>query len=163
MLKSSQIQKLIRVLHILEDSIVVTLLSSIIVFALAQIILRNIFDGGLVWAESLLRVLVLWLGLFGAILAARNAKQLNIDVLSKYMNKRIKSYSTILNNLFASIVCMTIAYYSTEFLQMEYSASSYAFEKVPFWLTASVIPLSFIIMSIKYALKSYSGIDQLNN
>ena len=104
-----------------------------------------------------------WLGLFGAILAVRNSRQLNIDVLSKYLNDKQKAYTSVMNNIFAAIVCLIISYFSITFLKLEYEASSYAFEKVPFWLTASVIPLSFLIMSIRYSLKSYTEIKQINN
>lgn len=156
MRNESRIFNTIRIIHKIEDWIVVILLASIITFALAQIILRNVFDDGFVWAESLLRVLVLWLGLFGALLAARNTKQINIDVLSKYMSGRLKNYIACMNNMFAAIICIIISYYSIEFLKLEYEASSYAFEKVPFWITASVIPISFFIMSSRYALKAYT-------
>lgn len=161
-LSNTQIDSIIHKLHQLEDSVVVALLMSVIVLALIQIILRNVFDEGIVWAESLLRVQVLWLGLFGGILAARKSKQLNIDVLSKYMSVNMKAYSAFFNNIFAAMICIIISYFSMVFLQLEYEASSVAFEKVPFWITASVIPFSFLIMSIKYALKSYIELKQLN-
>ena len=50
----------------LEDALLVALLGVLLLLASTQILLRNLFDAGLTWADPLLRVLVLWLGLLGA-------------------------------------------------------------------------------------------------
>ena len=46
--------------HRLEDGALVLALVSMLVMALTQIVLRNVFDSGFLWAESFLRILVLW-------------------------------------------------------------------------------------------------------
>jgi TRAP-type C4-dicarboxylate transport system permease small subunit len=58
-------QSWINRLHRAEDALLVVLLSTMIVLAGTQIILRNFLDSGFVWIDPLLRVLVLWLGLLG--------------------------------------------------------------------------------------------------
>lgn len=57
---------LIKTVHRLEDVLLIVLLSSMIALASTQILLRIFFEYGLIWAEPLLRVMVLWLGLTGA-------------------------------------------------------------------------------------------------
>ena len=56
-------------IHRVEDALLVILLSLMILLAATQILLRNFFDLGFVWADPLLRALVLWLGLIGATVA----------------------------------------------------------------------------------------------
>jgi len=51
----------------MEDGILVVLLSVMILVAAAQILLRNFFDIGLSWGDQALRILVLWVGLMGAV------------------------------------------------------------------------------------------------
>ena len=138
--KIKSISWLINSIHRIENNLVILLLASILIFAITQVILRNFFDSGIVWGESLLRILVLWLGLAGAIVASRQGKQLNIDVLSQYIPDRYKSYVKQLNFLFTALVCLTISYYSFEFTYLEYTEGSYAFEQVPAWLSISIIP-----------------------
>lgn len=57
------IQRVLYVVHRLEDSILVALLLAMIVLAVTQIALRNGFDTGITWADALLRVMVLWIAL----------------------------------------------------------------------------------------------------
>ena len=154
--KIKSISWLINSIHRIENNLVILLLASILIFAITQVILRNFFDSGIVWGESLLRILVLWLGLAGAIVASRQGKQLNIDVLSQYIPDRYKSYIKQLNFLFTALVCLTISYYSFEFTYLEYTEGSYAFEQVPAWLSISIIPIAFAMMSIKYILQIIS-------
>ena len=154
--KIKSINWLINSIHRIENNLVILLLASILIFAITQVILRNFFDSGIVWGESLLRILVLWLGLAGAIVASRQGKQLNIDVLSQYIPDRYKSYVKQLNFLFTALVCLTISYYSFEFTYLEYTEGSYAFEQVPAWLSISIIPIAFAMMSIKYILQIIS-------
>jgi TRAP-type C4-dicarboxylate transport system permease small subunit len=53
--------------------------------AFAQIVLRNGFDGGIVWADSLLRIMVLWIALIGAVVASRDQRHINIDLISRFL------------------------------------------------------------------------------
>ena len=70
---------IIQYLHRLEDSLLVGLLSLLIILASAQIFMRNVLDTGIVWIDPLLRVMVLWLSLIGAAVAARELKHIQIE------------------------------------------------------------------------------------
>ena len=142
--------KILNALHLIEDVIAGGLLLIIMLFALYQIILRNLLDSGFIWGDSFLRVLVLWLGLVGAILASRKGKQISIDVLSQFIPVPYKNYIKRINFMFAALVCFTISYYSGQFVYLEYQDNTIAFESIPAWLTEVIIPVGFSIMGIKY-------------
>jgi len=55
--------KLFRWVHLTEDALLVFSLLAMLCIALLQIILRNGFDSGMLWAESFSRVLELWIGM----------------------------------------------------------------------------------------------------
>lgn len=150
-----KINKVIIYLHWIEDVIVSILLLSLLSFSILQIISRNFFNSGYIWGDSLLRILVLWLCLVGAILASRKGNQINIDILSQFITSPYKEYLQKFNLIFASIVCLIISYYSFLFVQLEYNDATKAFEKVPAWLTESIIPIGFCVMGIKYLFKSF--------
>jgi len=143
-------RKIINTLHILEDIIVSLILMIMMLFSFYQIIMRNFFDSGFIWGDSFLRILVLWLGLVGAILASRKGKQLSIDVLSQFIPYPYKSYIKTINLLFAAIICFIISYYSCLFVYLEYEDATVAFENVPAWVTEVIIPVGFLIMGLKY-------------
>ena len=65
------VKRIKQLILLFEDSLMVILLSATILLAASQIVLRNLFDSGLIWADPTLRIMVLWLSLLGAIAATR--------------------------------------------------------------------------------------------
>lgn len=146
------IQHTLRWIHRLEDGILVVFLLTMIMLAFAQIVLRNGFDTGFVWADSLLRIIVLWIALLGAMVATRERQHINIDVVSRFLPTTLQRVAQIVSAIFASIICAVLAKYTFNFVAMEYQAPSIAFAQVPTWVCESIMPISFSIMSLRYCL-----------
>jgi TRAP-type C4-dicarboxylate transport system permease small subunit len=149
---SNILSKLLHYLHKLEDSIIVILLSSMLGFAVLQIILRNVFHSGIQWSDSFLRILVLWLGLIGAMIASRDGKHINIDLLSRYLSEKLTHFSTVFCQLFTSVISALVAYYSFLFVLMEKESGDIAFASIPLWFCESIIPFAFATISIRYLI-----------
>ena len=67
-------------LHRFEIALLALVLISMVLIATLQIILRNFFDTGLIWIDPLLRTMLLWLGLLGAV-AAKHRKKVTLEVI----------------------------------------------------------------------------------
>ena len=78
-----RIEQILAWLRRLEDGILVLLLMTMIGVAASQVILRNFFDAGLYWGDSLVRVTVLWVALVGAMVASRDDSHIRVDLLSR--------------------------------------------------------------------------------
>jgi len=152
--KDNNIQRIIKLINKFEDNLVVIFLVSILSIAVVQIILRNFFDSGLIWGDSLISILVLWLGLSSSVVASRENKNINIDVFSAHVSEKYQIIIKKTGFIFAAIICLIISYYSFTFIYDEYLLNEMAFLKVPVWLTESIIPLAFFIMAIRYFLHS---------
>lgn len=133
-----------------ETFLLLFFLLTAILLACAQIILRNFFDMGIFWADSALRIMVLWIGMIGAMFASRNKKHIRIDILSHYLPVHFRDNVWRVTELLTSIVCAVVAYYSIIFIQYEYLDGAIAFANVPVWLCETIIPIAFIIMAIRY-------------
>ena len=144
--------KFIKVINAFEDGLLVVILSSMIIFAVYQIISRNLFGEGVVWIDPLLRTLVLWVGLSGAVVATRTDNHIRIDVFAKYFPPHILKYIQRIVYLFTILVCMLIAWHAARFVYSEYEYETIAFSGVPAWVTALIIPVSFALIAIRYAL-----------
>ena len=92
-------------LNWVEDGILVGLLLLMIGLAVMQIVLRNVFDSGIVWSEVLIRILVLWVGLVGAMVASRQDNHINIDILDRYLPERAKTVVGFMVQLFTALIC----------------------------------------------------------
>jgi len=138
-----------------ETFLLLFFLLTAILLASSQIILRNFFDSGIFWADSALRILVLWIGMIGAMFASRNKKHIRIDILSHYLPHKLQSNIWRITEFITAIVCAIVAYYSIEFIRLEYEDGQIAFANVPVWLCETIIPVAFIIMSLRYFFYSF--------
>ena len=138
----------------LEGILLIGILLTTIIVAVLQIILRNVFSGGLVWADSMVRIMVLWLGLLGAMYASQSGNHIKIDLLTHYLSAKHRRVTGRMVNLFSGIVCSIVAWYSFKLVLLEYEDGAIAFGNIPVWLCESIIPFAFMIMAARYLLDS---------
>lgn len=153
-------KKINNLIHLLEDGLLILTLAAMVLLALSQIILRNVFDTGIEWSEPLLRILVLWLGLLGAIAATKKNHHISIDVITRMLPQNGKLVTSIINNLFSAIICAVICYYSFRFVQMEYEDGIIAFANIPAWLCESIIPVGFGLMTLRFLVNIGSAVKE---
>ena len=144
----------------LEDLLLASMLGSMILLACTQILLRNVFDSGLTWADPLLRVMVLWLGLLGALAASRGNRHIIIDVLGPFMGPANKRRAAIVTHGFTTLVCAAIAWFATQFVISEYETGLTGVLNLPMWLLESIIPLGFGLMALRYAALTVETLTQ---
>src|SRR3569833_3224851 len=102
---STWIQRTRRVVALIEDGLLATLLTLMIAVATAQIVMRNLWDSGLDWGDPFTKVLVLWVALLGAMVAARYNNHIHIDVLSRFLPDNGKAGIQVVGALIAALVC----------------------------------------------------------
>lgn len=155
-IRQNFIKQIITLFERVEDGILSVLLLTMITMAVLQIVLRNIFDSGIIWGDELVRILVLWTGLIGAMIASRSNNHISIDILSRYLSKQVKNAASLLTHLFTCAVCGTMTWFSLSFVIMEKQDGLNAFSKVPAWVCESIIPFAFAIISLRYLFLSIS-------
>jgi TRAP-type C4-dicarboxylate transport system permease small subunit len=143
-----------------EDSILVALLMLMIGMAFGQILLRNLFQSGIAWGDVLVRILVLWVGLLGAMVASRKGSHISIDLIARYLPGRVKGVVGIIVELFTSLVCAFAAYYSFQLVLREFEEGGIAFAQVPAWVCQGIIPLAFTVISLRYLIMAIVSIRQ---
>lgn len=151
-------QKLIRSIHWLEDSFLILLLLVTVLLAGFDILARLLFDGGIIWIPPILRVLVLWLGLLGALLATRTQEHIAIDVVGRLAPPRARCLINALTSIFAAAVCLLIAWHSQRFIQLAWEYGDIAFARVPAWPLQLVIPISFLLMGLRFCIQSATSL-----
>ncbi len=156
MVVTHHIRRALRFVNLMEDGLLIGLLALMIVLAAAQIVMRNLLGTGFAGSDQLLRLLVLWVGLLGAVAASRDDKQINIDVLSRFLSARARSGVRVLIDLFTAAVSLVIAWHAGRFVHSEYIAGSVAFVSVPAWLAELILPLAFGLIALRYLLFVFS-------
>ncbi len=151
--------KLLRTIHRFEDGVLVLALVSMLTMALLQIVLRNFFDSGFLWAESFLRILVLWVAMLGAMVATRERNHISIDLLSRILPPRLYGPLRNFAMLFSVAVCGTAAWYSVEYVTYEYQDETIAFADVPVWVCQSILPVGFAVMALRFLIGIFDRRD----
>jgi TRAP-type C4-dicarboxylate transport system permease small subunit len=140
-------------LHRLEDLLIAALLTATMGLALYQIVLRNVMGTGIVWGDILIRILVLWLGMAGAMAATREHKHIRIDLLTRFLSPGLRRVTSSLTTLFAAVVCSMASYFSLRFVQSEFEAGDLAFGSIPYWVCEAILPLGFTVIALRYGIQ----------
>ncbi len=146
------IQRTFRWLHHMEDLLLALVLFIMLALAITDIAMRLMTGGSLIWIPPVLQVLVLWLGLLGALLASRSQEHIAIDVISRFVGPLGKKVCGISGSLFAGIICAIVARYSIDFIQQAIEYDDIAFAQVPAWPLQIIIPFTFSLMSVRFFL-----------
>ena len=135
-----------------EDAMLAAILAAMIVVAAWQVVARNFFDTGLLWGDALVRVLVLWVAMVGAMVASRKDDHIRIDLVSRFVGPAWRRHLQRFACAFAGLVLAVFAWHSFRFVQFEYQDGVIAFGAVPAWVCESILPLGAGIMSLRYLL-----------
>ncbi len=145
----------------IETIFIVLILSTMILLAFLQVILRNFFSTSIFGGDVFLRHLVLWIGFIGASLATREGKHINIDVLSKILPEKGKQISQVIINLFAAFVSFFLMHAAINFIKMEAEMGGNISPGIPTWAAQLIIAIGFGIMMFRFFMRSIENIYTL--
>ncbi len=155
------LRRIDKALYNLEVVCLVILLGTMLVLAFGQVILRNVFSSGFVWADTVVRHLVMWLGFIGGALATADERHIGIDALTKYIPPSARRVSAIITNLFASAACGYLARISLTFLIDEKAAGTELVLSLPTWVVLIILPAGYGAVGFHFAVKAVEKIGEL--
>jgi TRAP-type C4-dicarboxylate transport system permease small subunit len=155
------IDRLGRIGTAVENALLVVLLTVMMLLAVGQIVLRIFFSSGLLWADELLKLLVLWIALVASVAAARSRRHLRIDVLSRYVPLKFARVPEFLVDAFAAGICGLIAWHSMQYILLSIEFEETVLVNTPSWLALGILPVSFALMCYRFTLHFLSGLRDL--
>ena len=135
-----------------EVIVLAALFLIMLALAFLQVVMRNFFNSGIVWADSIVRLLVLWVGFFGAIVATKIDQHLTLEVLTKYIPERFKPAVSIAGKIFAIAICYFLFEASLRFLADERTTGEQFIDLIPSWWTLTIIPGTFALIAFHFAV-----------
>jgi len=156
----SAAQSALNILHRIEDGILVGLLTLMILIASIQILMRNVLGLSIIWGDILVRILVLWIGLVGAMIACRTSGHIRIEIINRYLPGRVKACVSSVVHLFTASVCALAAFHGFRFLSMERQFGSVAFAAVPTWVCEAIIPMAFTVITARYLIQFWMSLKK---
>ena len=139
-----------------ENGALVVLLGALMLLAVGQIAMRLIFSSGFIWADELIKLLVLWIALVASIAASRSDRHLRIDILSNFVAEKYARAPRIIVDAFAAIMCGILAWQSWRYIQLTIEFEDTVLVDVPAWIAYGLLPLSFALMCYRFVLLTIS-------
>jgi len=137
-----------------EGWLLVVFLGIMVVLSFSQVVLRNFFGTGFIWADPLVRHMVLWTGFLGAALATHEGRHIGIDALTRFLSPRWKAASAIAAQVFMAAVCAFLVGASWEFLMEEQEAGGELIAGVPSYLALMIIPAGYLLIAVHAVIRA---------
>lgn len=135
-----------------EEWLLCLMLGAMIALACLQIFLRYVYSGGLLWIDPLLRYLVLWCGLIGALSATSQGKHIALDLTAGRLPAAIEPWLMLVTHLFSLLASAGLAWAGWLFLRGEIADGGLGPLELPLWWWNSIFPAVFSLMTLKYLL-----------
>lgn len=141
-----------------EDLLLSGILLAMIGLAAWQIVGRNLFGSTLIFGDELLRIMVLWLTLAGAVAASRADKHIAISLLDRFLSGWQLRSVRIFTQLFTATVCGFLAWYSWQFVLTSKEFEDTLLGGTPAWWLQAPLPLGFAVMTYRHVLLSIKAL-----
>ena len=143
-------KKLIRMYCFAEDAVMVILLGALLLMSFGQVGGRLFLNMGFQSGDAVIYHLVLWTGLWGAMLATRQQEHITIDIISRFASRRYRTLIQMITNLFSGVICSILVHASIRFIHDEMTSIDTEILQIPLWVYQVVIPYALTVMSIRF-------------
>jgi len=143
------------------DGLLCLLLLAMIILSCLQIILRTFFAGGFLWADPLLRYLVLWSGMLGAVVATREGKHIAIDVVTYLSPGKTKKWIRLLIHLLSFVVSGILTMAAVTFVRNEATFGTNELLNIPSWTWNIIFPVAFALITFHFFISLLTDVLSL--
>ncbi|MBP2681101.1 MAG: TRAP-type C4-dicarboxylate transport system, small permease component [Candidatus Krumholzibacteriota bacterium] len=152
--KTGRLRGLFKFLGRVEIGIIALLLLSLVFFGCLQIVLRNFFHRGIIWADPMMRHLVLWLGCLGGVYATSKMRHISIDFLTRFLPKKAKRIRDRIVYLATAVATALLGYAALRLVLEEKSYGEKEFLNIDTWVLQAILPVAFLIISYRCVVNS---------
>ncbi len=121
--------------------------------ACVQIFMRSVLSSGLLWADPLLRYLVLWCGLLGALKATGQRKHIALDFSTYLLPDSAQPWITLITDLFCTVTTACLSLASWIFIKNEIEFGGTDLLSLPTWVWNIIFPVTFGLMTVRYGMR----------
>jgi len=138
----------------IEQLVLTLILLVLIVLACYQILIRWLTSGGVVWIDPLLRYLVLWGGLLGAVLATSKGNHIALDVIGYLVPRQLKKWLTLVTLCFSVVVSAFLFRAALLFIQSEMEFGGTTLFGISSWIWNLIFPIATGLICIHFFLSA---------
>ena len=152
----SGVTRVLGVVNTIENWLIAILALALVLLSGLQIVLR-LLEHGLVWLDPLLRVLVIWVALLGAMAAARHDKHISLDLIGRLLHGRGVRAARVFAFGFAALAAFTLLRASLGLIEMDRESGTTLFGSVPTWWAELILPVAFGLLALRFVLRAFAA------
>lgn len=137
-----------------ETTVLALLVSGMVLLAAAQILLRNFFQTGFLWADPLLGMGLLWLTMLGALAATGDRRHIVIDLVGHFCPPRVRAAAARVTALFAAVICGLLTLAAAHYCRIQKEMETDRILDIPLWVYYLIIPVAFGLMSLRFLIQA---------
>jgi C4-dicarboxylate transporter DctQ subunit len=138
----------------LEGWAIVILLAAMIILAFTQVVMRNFFQSGFEWADIVVRHLMLWVGLLGASIAAKEGRHLNVDIASRLIPEKWYYLVHAFTCFITAAISGLFFWAGYKFVAFLYEYGMGMLDGKTAALASAILPIAFLGVAIRFLLRS---------
>lgn len=138
-----------------EEVILAVITIGMVLLALAQILMRNVLNQGLLWADPLLRHGVLWLAFLGALYGTKRGRHLSLDALSKSISPSVARSTHVISQAAAAAASFGLGVAAYRLVSVEAAAATTSSVGVATWWLQLPMPVCFGLIGVRFVLRMF--------
>ena len=140
----------LRALDRLEEYLTAALLAAMTLLTFVQVVLRYVFDSGLIWALEATTYLFGWLVLIGISIGIRTRSHIAVDLVSGRLSPQAQKAVALLAVLLGLLYAGLMLYGSWTLVAQLRLFGSLAHDiPLPRWILLSSLPLGFLLLGLR--------------
>ena len=135
----------------LEEGIMAFLLAFMTILTFIQVVLRYVFNTGLLWSLEATTYSFAWLVLIGMSYGVRTRAHIAVDLITSHLSPSVRRMVALLALLLCIVYCVLMFYGSYIFVDRLYALGNMARDvPAPKWLLTIIMPISFVLLAFRF-------------
>jgi C4-dicarboxylate transporter DctQ subunit len=145
-----------RILHRLEEAMIAILMVFMTVVTFWQVVLRYVFNSGLLWGNEATLYAFAWLVVFGLAYGVRTRAHLGIDIVVRMLAGPARRVVGLLAIGLSILYAAMLGYGAFIYVAKLYEVGIHAEDiEVPRWLLSAIMPIGFALLGIRLAYEGW--------
>ncbi|MDH3215252.1 MAG: TRAP transporter small permease [Candidatus Krumholzibacteria bacterium] len=136
-------------LFAVEVTFIALLLGALIFFGCLQIFLRNFLHSGVIWADPLMRHIVLWLGCLGGVMATARIRHISIDVFTRLLSGPLQNVRDKIIYLVTAAASSVLGLAALKLVVDEREFGEKTFLNMDVWVLQAILPVAFFLITYR--------------
>ena len=130
-------------------------LGIMIILAFVEVVRRYLLGKSFLWADDLIRYLIIYVGFVGGAAAYKDNNLASLDLLTRHFPPKVQIILEILVNTVVTAIIVFLLYYSVGAVQAPSIKNSVGVGlKIALWIPYMALPIGFVVMLL-FSVEKY--------